>query len=116
MNDFAIVFFRSRRGVPLVKEFIRKQDKQTVSKIGRMVDLLRKYGPDLGMPHSRHLGGDLYEVRVRGKNEVRIFYICVSEKQIIVLLHAFAKRTQKLPKKELQIAKTRQNSWTIYNT
>lgn len=55
------------------------------------------------MPHTKMLGGGLMELRVRGKQEVRIFYIFIVNKQIY-LLHGFLKKTQAISKKELDIA------------
>ena len=32
----------------------------------RVVELLMEHGPDLGLPHSRALGGGLFELRPKG--------------------------------------------------
>ena len=53
----------------------------------------------------KKLTDKLYELRIRGKQEVRIIY--VFRKQIIYLLHAFKKQTQKTPEKEIKIARSR---------
>lgn len=45
--------------------------------------------------------------RVRGKQEVRVFYTFAVGKRIN-LLHAFVKKTKTTPKKELDIARQRQ--------
>ena len=116
MNNYAIIFFKSSRGQELVKDFVRRQDRSTVSKAGRLIDMLGKYGPNLGMPYSRYLGDGLYELRIKAKNEVRIFYMCLTLQKVVVILHAFNKRTQKLPQKELLLARKRQKNWTKYNT
>jgi phage-related protein len=46
-------------------------------------------------------------LRIRGIHEVRILY--AFHKSIIVLLHGFIKKSSKIPKKELQIAKRKVN-------
>jgi len=69
------------------------------------MDLLEKYGPGLGMPHSKMIAPGLYELRVRGQNEVRIFYMFKGK--FVYFLHAFKKQTQKTPDKEIEIAKQR---------
>jgi phage-related protein len=63
------------------------------------------YGNALGMPHSKRLAPNLYELRIRGKEEIRILYIF--SKQTIFLIHAFKKKTQKTPQKEILIAQQR---------
>lgn len=59
------------------------------------------------MPHAKAMGGGLIELRVRGKQEVRVFYAFALGKRIY-LLHGFIKKTQARPKKELDIARQRQ--------
>jgi phage-related protein len=58
------------------------------------------------MPNAKSIGGGLYEIRVRGKQEVRILYV-FAKKDPIYLLHGFLKKTQAIPKRELAIALTR---------
>jgi len=76
-----------------------------------MLGLLKEHGPNLGMPYSKYMKDGLYELRVRGKNEVRIFYIFQIQ-HTICLLHAFKKKSQKTPPKELNIAFQRKNELT----
>ena len=65
------------------------------------------YGPDLGMPHTRAMGGGLVELRIMAAEGIaRVFYCTVVDKRI-VFLHQFVKKTEKTPPKELQIARRR---------
>jgi phage-related protein len=65
------------------------------------------YGADLGMPHTRALGDGLYELRLKGVQGIaRVFY-CVLIGKRIVFLHAFTKKTEKTPHKELETARRR---------
>ena len=101
-NQWKISFYESGRGESPVYEFFKKQQPQARSKITHLVDLLAQYGNLLGMPHAKVLGKGLSELRIRGKEEIRIMY-CLNGKTII-LLHAFKKQAQKTPTKELQVA------------
>lgn len=85
-----------------VEEFLLSLEKSTIAKVLRTVDLLEEFGPKLGMPHSKSIGKGLFELRVRGKSDVRIFY-CF-HKNAIILLHGFVKKSQKTPRKELLTA------------
>ncbi|MEK7203627.1 MAG: type II toxin-antitoxin system RelE/ParE family toxin [Patescibacteria group bacterium] len=85
-----------------IEKFIKSLEKQTIAKVLRTIDLLEEFGPKLGMPHTRRVKDNLFELRVRGKQEVRIFY--TFHKSYIVLLHGFIKKSQKIPKKEIRIA------------
>lgn len=66
-----------------------------------------EFGPNLRMPHSRAMGGGLFELRPRGSEGIgRVFY-CFIGGQRVVILHAFRKKTEATPKKELRIARRR---------
>ena len=73
----------------------------------RYTNSWQKYGPNLGMPHSRAMGDGLFELRVKAKEGVaRVFFCTVIERRIVVL-HSFIKKTQKTPKRELNVARRR---------
>jgi len=100
-----ILLFETKRGEKPVEEFIKSLDESTVAKVAHKIDPLEKHGAYLSMPHTKKLTSVLYELRIRGKVEIRIIYVVIN--RIIYLLHAFQKKTQKTPAKELEIAKKR---------
>lgn len=102
-----VLIYESNRGEDILERFLTKLDAKTVAKVIHVIDLLERYGRQLGMPHSRHLSDNLYELRIRGKIEVRIFY-ALGENHIL-LLHAYQKKTEKLPSRELMLARKRLN-------
>lgn len=104
-NSWEIIFFETARGEKIVKEFIKSLDPKTISKIGSDINLLEKHGSFLRMPYSKKLTKDLYELRTRGKQEVRIIYGFIG--RMIYLLHAFIKKTQQTPSKEIETANKR---------
>jgi phage-related protein len=59
------------------------------------------------MPHTHAMGGWLFELRVKGQEGIaRVFY-GIAATQRIVMLHVFLKKSQKTPRKELEIARRR---------
>jgi len=79
-----------------------------IARYYKYAELMEQHGPNLGMPHSKAMGKSLYELRVSGGDgKSRIFY-CVLKEKKITILHSFIKKTQKTPKKELNIARKRQ--------
>ncbi len=63
-----------------------------------------EFGPNIGMPHTRPLKSGLFELRVKGKEGIaRVFY-CTRVGKKIIMLHVFIKKSQKIPKNELNIA------------
>jgi phage-related protein len=97
-----ILLYETSRGEKPIELFILSQNAATQAKTARQIDLLEKHGHLLGMPHSKKLHSDIYELRIRGQNELRILY-CFKKKGIY-LLHIFKKQTQKTPKRELETA------------
>jgi phage-related protein len=64
-------------------------------------------GAYLGEPHTKALGQGLFEFRLKSQDGIaRVFY-CTAKGKEIVILHSFIKKTQKIPTKELEIAKER---------
>ena len=68
---------------------------------------MEAYGPDLGMPHTRAMGSGLFELRLKAAEGIaRVFYCTIVGRQI-VMLHQFTKKSEKTPRKELEIARRR---------
>ncbi len=102
-----IIYYDTLNGKQVIKDFIDSLQENAQAKLGRQLDLLEEHGNQLGMPHAKAMGGGLIELRIRGKQEVRIFYAFAFGKRIY-LLHGFIKKTQTTPKRELAIARQRQ--------
>ena len=62
------------------------------------------------MPASKSLGGGMFELRTTGKIQVRMFYCFHKGKAHI--LHAFVKKTAKIPSRELDLAERRRGLLT----
>ena len=109
--SWTIENFETSNGEKVIDEFIKKQQPKTKAKIVHVVSLLKLYGNKLNLPHSKSLGSGLFELRTRGKEEIRIFY-CFTTKRTIYLLHVFKKQTQETPQKELNTALNRMKNLT----
>jgi len=73
----------------------------------RLLDLLVNHGPMLRLPHSRAMGNGLFELRPRGRSGIgRAFYCFLIEKRIVIV-HAFIKKSQQTPDKDLRLARKR---------
>jgi phage-related protein len=97
-----ITFFNDR-----VQHNIRSWPNGIYASFLRLAGLLEEYGLDLRMPHSRAMGGGLFELRCRGSEGIgRVFY-CTMKGSTIVVLHSFIKKTQETPIAELKTAKRR---------
>jgi phage-related protein len=72
-----------------------------------IAEMMEALGPNLGRPYVGSLGSGLFEIRAKGKEGIgRSLYCTVTGKEVVIL-NSFIKKTQKTPKKELDLAKTR---------
>ncbi len=73
----------------------------------RLTDMMLIHGSNLGLPHTKSLNNGLFELRLKSKEGIaRVFYCTMIGKKI-VMLHSFTKKSQKIPRKELQLAEGR---------
>jgi phage-related protein len=73
----------------------------------RLAELLMEFGPILKMPHSRSMGGGLFELRARGREGAARALYCFALDRRIVVLHAMVKKTRSVPRRDLDIARAR---------
>jgi phage-related protein len=71
-------------------------------------NLLVKLEPaNIGMPHVKFLGDKLWEMRLKGKDNIaRVVYFLAYNKKIVIL-HTFIKKTQGTPRRAIKIAQCR---------
>lgn len=92
---------------PKVLATIEAWPVDVLADYARLLELLAEYGPSLRLPHSRSLSHGLFELRPRGRSGTgRAFYCYLSGKRIVIV-HAFTKKTQRTPDRELALARRR---------
>jgi len=99
---YAIEYFHAR-----VKGDIERWPDGILADYARLVELLMEFGQNLRMPHSRAMGDGLFELWPRGREGIGRALYCFVVGQRIVMLHAFVKKTQETPEKELRLARKR---------
>ena len=72
-----------------------------------IAEMIEELGPNLGRPYVGTIGSGLYEIRAKGKEGIGRSMYCTVKGREVVILHSFIKKTQKTPKKELDLAKKR---------
>ena len=103
--DWQIVFYRDNKGNEPVKDFIRAQSSSARVQIVHVIDLLQKFGLTLRPLYVKKITkSGLWELRIHhSSNYYRIFYFAFTGRRF-VLLHAFLKKTDKTPVREINIA------------
>lgn len=85
-----------------VERWLKKLSKEQFQSVSKEMTMLELAGNELKMPHSKALGKKLFELRER-RFALRLYYTFY-EQQIIILLAAGDKSTQK---KDIEIARKR---------
>ena len=64
-------------------------------------------GSNLGEPHTKAMGEGLFELRLKGAEGIAGVFYCTLIGRRIVMLHSFIKKTERTPKRELDVAHNR---------
>ena len=107
---YEIQFYKDKNGKSEVVEYIKtlnkraltsKESRINLNKIVAYMDMLEEVGTRIGEPVTKHLEGEIWELRPL-KN--RILYAYYKENKFVIL-HYFIKKTNKTPKREIERAK-----------
>lgn len=99
---FEVEYFHER-----VKAEIESWPADVLADYARLIELLIEHGPRLRLPYSRAFGDGLFELRPRGRAGIGRAFYCFPVGRRIVVLHAFVKKSQQTPERELQLARKR---------
>ena len=109
MKTWKVNYYADRSDYQPVREWIDGLNVKLQVKIFRSFALLEEFNIMLREPYVKPLGEKLYKLRVKDhKGIYRIIYFSHIERQFI-MLHGFVKKTDKTPKKEIMLAKKREN-------
>ncbi len=95
-----ITFYRS-----YFQEFFERQNKKVKAKIVWTFDLIEDLQrvPETYLKHIESTDG-LYEIRVQSGSDIFRIFCFFDQGQLVVLANRFQKKTQKTPKKEIELA------------
>jgi phage-related protein len=100
-----VVFFRTGSGSEPVREWLKSLSAPHKKMIGEDIKTVQ-YGWPLGMPLVEKIAPGLWETRSRVPDGIARTLFTV-DGDLMILLHGFIKKTQKIPLKELNTARTR---------
>ncbi|MCK5352861.1 type II toxin-antitoxin system RelE/ParE family toxin [bacterium] len=98
-------FFRQESGKEPVRDWLKALPAEDRKLIGQDIKTVQ-WGWPLGMPLVRSIGNGLWEIRTDLPRRIARVIFCI-RKEHIVLLHGFIKKTQSIPKKDIELAKDR---------
>lgn len=114
-NKWKIIYYISSSEDNPFSDFLDTLEHSSQSKILRVLHNIQEYGLDSAIPHIKKLSGTpFWEIRILGKDSIRVIYVMPAKFQVFVL-HGFKKKTQKTPLKELEIASKRYHEYVLRN-
>ncbi len=103
------IFYKTEAGTEPVRDWLKALEQEDRYLIGTDIKVV-EYGWPIGMPTIRPIGSGLFEVRTNlPQGRIARVLFCIYESRM-VLLHAFIKKTQKTPKKDLDLALNRKRN------
>ena len=74
----------------------------------RIVKLVQAFGLErVHEPYIKHIEGPIWEMRLRGRDRIaRALYLTASRRRVVIL-QVFVKKTQKTPRREIELARRR---------
>jgi phage-related protein len=100
---YRIIFYTTPRGDSPVDDFLDSLDAKARAKVDAFIEFLAREGHRLQRPYTDTLRGKIRELRIPYRtNQYRILYFFREDS--IVLLCGFVKKTQEVPKGEIERA------------
>lgn len=111
MSKITLIYYHDNRGKCEIKDFIHSLSEGPKDKVFRAIKPLSEFGLGTHLLNTKKLvGTPLWEVRVLGKDSIRIFFAVIVNGTVLIL-HGFVKKTQKTPSREINLALKRLNDW-----
>jgi phage-related protein len=88
-----------------VKAGLNALPADQIARFLRIGDMIQALGLErVGEPHVKHVEGPLWEMRMKGRDGIsRAFYVVARPKRVVVV-RVFVKKTQKTPRREIELA------------
>ncbi len=76
-----------------------------IARFLRISDLIQSLGLErVREPHVKHLEGPLWEIRMKGRDGISRAIYVVARPRRVVVVRVFSKKTQKTPRREIELA------------
>jgi phage-related protein len=101
---YKTTFYTPLNKISPAKAFLDKSAESIRAKILRQLQYVQEFGLTGAVPNLKKLTNTpLWELRILGKDNIRVFCVPLPNKEVVVL-HIFTKKKQKTPQNEIAIA------------
>ncbi|MCK4763810.1 MAG: type II toxin-antitoxin system RelE/ParE family toxin [Candidatus Aminicenantes bacterium] len=105
-------FYETKSGNCPVRKYLLSLRPKSRNKILEAMEYLETFGLDLKEPYVKFLGDKIFELRAKDHEGIyRVLYFAASGRRFI-MLNGFTKKTQKTPRKEIEIALKRKKEFS----
>jgi phage-related protein len=107
-----VLFYETASGNQVILDFIRELSAEERKIVGENLKTVQ-IGFPMGLPLCRPLGDGLYEIRssLPSKREFRLIFFFDRTRQVLLVVHALFKKSAKLPKADLDLARKRKEEF-----
>jgi len=106
-----VTFYETPSGRSPVTDFIDKQPGTDQAVIVVVFEGIEEYGFAAKGAQFRQLQGKLWEIKIKAPSGGYRFLYATLDRENLVILHGFKKKTQKTPPKEMKTALRRLKEW-----
>ena len=105
MKEFEVIFYSTANGFEPAREFLDSLNVKLRAKMAGTILILQEMGTTIREPYSKAIEDGIFELRAKvGLDISRVLYFFYIGNRII-LTNGFIKKTQKTPRKEIELAK-----------
>ena len=78
------------------------------ARLARIANLIEEMGLEhVGEPHVKHIEAHLWEIRLKGRSGIsRALYVTAAKRRVVIV-RVFVKKTEKTPRREIDLALAR---------
>lgn len=110
-QEWTIVYYLDEHGGSPVREFLDRLDAKTRARFIWSIEQLRVLNVQAREPLVKHIEGKLWELRRASDGNIyRLLYFFLTGR-LIVFVHGFQKKTDKTPRREIEIAQGRMDDF-----
>lgn len=102
-----IKFYQKQSGKNPVAEFLNDLPSDEIARLAGCLKMLKNWVLIAHGYNSGKLKARFGKLKLKHRAVVIGFFMCAFKKEIIVLLHAYKKQSQKAPKQEIELAEKR---------
>lgn len=106
-----IYYYTSTSGENPISKFLGSLPEKQQAKILRIFNHIKQHGLVKPIPDIKKLTGTpLWEIRILGRNNIRLIYAVVFLGHVLIL-HGFIKKKNKIPLRDINLALKRFRIW-----